>query len=418
MSLKQSVCTVFLLSLLNPVASAEGEDTRLPVAEASLVKFVQEVLQTNPGLQATRSALVAGQARVSAAARPLYNPELEFDFENADSETRSIGISQTLDWSGKKKARSNVAGASLRALEAGTVSQRWAITMELVTALARYRIGQKLNELSQERIALMGQITLLAGKRLEAGDLSQVEYDVTNLAYVDSRLQRAVTAAALSTFTQQVRALVPNSAPSSWPLLQQELPHIERDRTHLNLLLVQLPEVMQTRYSVDMASALVNLRRKERRLDPTLSLRGGTEDDASLLGLNLSVPLPIRNSFGYEVDVAVAELEQAQYVADDTLRRARARLTATYENYTLAREAWQQWQHLGQQSLKSQADQLRALWETGELSTTDFLVQLKQTLDTRRSALELKLTLWEAWLGYLTASGQVDDWLGYSQTNR
>jgi cobalt-zinc-cadmium efflux system outer membrane protein len=52
------------------------------------------------------------------------------------------------------------------------------------------------------------------------------------------------------------------------------------------------------------------------------------------------------------------------------------------------------------------------LWEAGELSTTEFLVQLRQTLDTRESALELRETLWRAWLEWLIASGQIESWLG------
>jgi cobalt-zinc-cadmium efflux system outer membrane protein len=55
---------------------------------------------------------------------------------------------------------------------------------------------------------------------------------------------------------------------------------------------------------------------------------------------------------------------------------------------------------------------LRRLWESGEISTTDFLVQVRQTLDTRENALELESTMWRAWFEWLAASGQVEAWLG------
>lgn len=55
---------------------------------------------------------------------------------------------------------------------------------------------------------------------------------------------------------------------------------------------------------------------------------------------------------------------------------------------------------------------LRRLWEAGEISTTDFLVQLRQTLDTRENALDLELAMWRAWFEWLAASGQVEAWLG------
>ncbi|MGB2692965.1 MAG: TolC family protein, partial [Thermodesulfobacteriota bacterium] len=70
----------------------------------------------------------------------------------------------------------------------------------------------------------------------------------------------------------------------------------------------------------------------------------------------------------------------------------------------------------GQLSLQRQGDLLQRMWDAGELSTTEFLVQLRQTLDTRESALQLKLTLWRAWFEWLAASGQVDKWLGQGES--
>jgi cobalt-zinc-cadmium efflux system outer membrane protein len=56
--------------------------------------------------------------------------------------------------------------------------------------------------------------------------------------------------------------------------------------------------------------------------------------------------------------------------------------------------------------------QLRRLWEAGEISTTDYLVQLRQTLDVQESALDLRQILWRAWFEWLAASGRVDQGLG------
>jgi len=37
---------------------------------------------------------------------------------------------------------------------------------------------------------------------------------------------------------------------------------------------------------------------------------------------------------------------------------------------------------------------------------------LNQTLDTRRSAIELRQDVWRAWIDWLLASGRVNTWLG------
>ncbi|MAT84314.1 MAG: ABC transporter permease, partial [Gammaproteobacteria bacterium] len=78
----------------------------------------------------------------------------------------------------------------------------------------------------------------------------------------------------------------------------------------------------------------------------------------------------------------------------------------------LSNAAWDDWERTGQVSLRRQTDLLRRLWEAGELSTTDYLVQLRQTLDVRESALDLRFALWEAWFEWLQASGRLDTWLG------
>jgi cobalt-zinc-cadmium efflux system outer membrane protein len=130
----------------------------------------------------------------------------------------------------------------------------------------------------------------------------------------------------------------------------------------------------------------------------------------------VSIPLYVRNSFKYEAAAAVAERDKAQQLVDDLLRRAYVRFISASERYQLSRDAWKGWEQTGRISLQRQGDLLQRMFEAGELSTTDFLVQLRQTLDTRESALDLELTMWRAWFEWLTASGQVNNWLGQGET--
>jgi cobalt-zinc-cadmium efflux system outer membrane protein len=173
-----------------------------------------------------------------------------------------------------------------------------------------------------------------------------------------------------------------------------------------------LPAVRAAQLNAEAASANVELRRRERRVDPTLTLRGGKEGDENLVGVNITVPLPVRNSFRHEVTAADAEYRQARERLSDISQRAYARYLGAKDRYDIAQGAWQDWQTTGDASLQSQNDTLRRLWQAGELSTTDYLVQLKQSLDTSESALELRSTLWRAWFEWMIASGHIKDWLG------
>lgn len=393
-----------------PDAAARDRLTLETHAGAELGRFVQAVFDANPRLQAARSALQASRALESAAGRPLYNPEFEADYEDAVDETWEVGLGQQLDWAGKREARSSVAAAGRRSLEARYLAERRELAVDLLSGLAEYEIGRRRMALASERLQAMMDFADLARRRFETGDISQVDADLATLAAMDARIQRATAGTVLAESTQAVRSIVPRSPPSAWPSLGADLPAIPADADPQASVLA-LPEVGAAQQQVSGADALVALRQLERKPDPTLNLRAGQEDDSTLIGVNFSVPLYIRNSFSDEVAAAIAERDLAQQLLDDVLQRAYARYISATERYRVSRETWASWEATGQPSLERQGDVLRRLWEAGEISTTEFLVQLRQVLDTRENALDLELAIWRAWFEWLGASGQVDAWL-------
>jgi cobalt-zinc-cadmium efflux system outer membrane protein len=381
-------------------------------ADASVRRFVQAVAETNPRIQAARYALDASGAHRDAASRPLYNPALSLDAEETDVETtQMIGLSQTIDWSDKREARTAVAASGQRVARAEYLGTRWAVMVDLLSGLAEYRTGVARDELAAERMQLMNEFTSLAERRFEAGDLPQVELDVARIAATDARVQKATAAAALAEARQSVRNLAPGSPPGEWPTLGEELPVLPAGADPQQLVMA-LPVVQAVQAQVEVASSVVELRQREKKPDPTFGIVGGKEDGETLVGLNVTIPLYVRNRFSHEVAAALAEETQAEQIANDVLQRAHARLVSATERYQLVRGAWNDWQKTGRESLLRQASQLRRMWEAGELSTTDYLVQLRQTLDVRQNVLELRQSLWSAWFEWLDASGQIDAWLG------
>ena len=417
----QKLGVVLLLSSLpfvtwsSPVIGSADELILEKHSDPALSNFVWAVVETNPRVQAARAALEASRALESAAGRPLYNPELEADYESAVDRTWEVGIGQTFDWSGKRKARASAAASNRHAVEAEYLATKRDLAVDLLSGLTLYQIGVQRDTLAAERERVMRDFAQLAERRFDAGDLNQVEADLATLASIDAQIQRATAAADLAEAKQAVRNLTLHSESDRWPSVDSNLPVMPTVNDPQKWVM-DLPEILAAQRKVDSADALVDLRERERRPDPTLSLRGGREDDSTLVGVTLSVPLYIRNSFKYEVSAAVAERNQAQQIVDDLLRRAYARFVSASERYQLARDAWQGWEQVGQLSLQRQGDLLQRMWEAGELSTTDFLVQLRQTLDTRDSALDLQLTMWRAWFEWLAASGQVDKWLGQGES--
>jgi len=389
----------------------DAEPSVTVTGNTELSAFVSAVIDSNPQVNAALAAVDASSAYEAAAGRPLYNPELELDVEDADSKTRAIGISQTLDWGGKRRARLSVAEAERRSVQAEYASVRWQIAVELLSALADYQTESDRNALAAVRVTAMRDFAAISERRFDAGDISQIDLDLAMLAFAQARMQQATAAASVAESKQSVVNFVFDVEEDHWPKIGEELPQREVPADDATDYVMALPQVRAARLQVEAASARVSLRERERRVDPTLTLRGGKEDDETLIGVNVTVSLPVRNSFRHEVSAASAEHRQARQVFSDISRRAYARFLGARERYRISRSAWQDWSKTGDISLQSQGDLLRRLWEAGELSTIDYVVQLKQTLDTAESALELRRAMWRAWFEWMTASGQIENWL-------
>ena len=141
-----------ILNLYNPVAASEAGNKaeNAMVSDPALTSFVRAVIAANPRVNAARAAVDASFAFEDAARRPLYNPTFELDAENADTETRSLGLSQTIDWGGKRRARTTVAEFDRRSIEADYISLRWLVIVDLLSGLAAYQTESDRYELSTE----------------------------------------------------------------------------------------------------------------------------------------------------------------------------------------------------------------------------------------------------------------------------
>lgn len=392
-------------------AAGEGGEGVAP-ADHALRRFVQSVVDANPRVKAARAALEARRSDRNAASRPLYNPEINADYERTHESRYWVGIEYTIDWGGKGRAHGALTESERRLAEAAVTLVRRGVAIDLLNGLAAYRTGVERDSLAARRKRLMYDFAELAQRRFETGDVSQIELDLARLASVEARINRATAAASLAGAKQAVRVFVPDLPPSQWPSLPSSLPDLP-DGADVQSLIGALPEVLAAGRRADAAEALVELRRRERRPDPTLNLGGGSEAGDRLTVAELSIPLPLLNRLGDEVDAAAAEHRAARQAGEDVSRRARARLIGAMERYRLALAAWDDWQKIGQASLERQQEQLRKLWKAGDIGTTDYLVHAGQTLDLRESALDLRERLWRSWLEWLSASGQIDAWIGY-----
>jgi len=412
------VLPALLLSCLLPVAAWSDTGNKLPKTNShypdgipQLSALIDEVLSSHPSIQAVRAERDAAIAMTQAADQPLYNPEVELDVEKTDIQTSSLGITQAIDWSDKRGARSQAAQYEKNSFIAKLQAARQALAGELLQALADYHTHRDMDALTQQRIELLQGFVELAEKRRQAGDLGQAELTLAQLALAEARMQRTRAASRLIETKQLLITLV-NGDGSDWPGLPDTLPTLNLADENIDELLHQLPILQEQLSKIAAAKAKIHLRSREQRPDPTIGLRGGREDSESLIGVTLSIPLFVRNNFRAEVDVASAELIQAEGESQNIARKVRSELFSSARRYQLVHETWNGWLQTGQSSLSSQLSLIQQLWQAREVNTAEYFMQLNQTLNTRTSAIELRQDLWRAWIDWLLATGQVNAWLG------
>ena len=382
----------------------------LTLADSALSDWINEVLSQNPEMQAAQAAVDAAGGRLRAADQPLFNPELELEYENTDTTTAAGGLNQAIDWSDKRGARTAVADFEQVAASAELQSIRQTLAAGLLQALADWHAATAIKQVSEQQTLLMTRFAQIAERRRKAGDLGQVELDLAHLAAAEAAFEQADASQNLILAYRAVSVLTGSDGPD-WPALSTPLPDIDPQQMDVESLLNDLPLMHVALAQMSAARASVELSVREKKPDPTFGFRIGKEDSETLTGLTFSVPLYVRNTFSAEVDVANASLIQAERAAANVRRQARADLIATAQVYQSSCLAWNAWVASGAPRLSQRTELLDRLWQAGELNTTDYLVQLKQALDIEVSAIKQHGRMWQAWSAWLKASGMADKWL-------
>ncbi len=408
---------IFTFAWLPNSYAKDAAKLNIQAAPNALQQFIQQAFSSHPRLVAAEAEYDAAKSEYEAADRAIYNPELELDGEKTAITTSSISLSQTIDWGDQQGAKTEIARYKLNAAQATFKQAKQQLLGDLLMVLADYKNKTRLAELSQQRLALMKNFASVAKQKHAAGDLSQVELDLAQLAYSESIFNNARILTEQVEAEQAFNALYNQNVSSN-----KGLPDTVVDFQKITLpsevdqFVMSLPQMQIVRANVAASKKTIMLREGEASADPTIAIRGGKEDKEKLVGITLTIPLNIRNSYSAEVDVARKEYLRAEQLSQQAWRNIRKDIITQTRQYQLTQQAWQQWKAGGQISIHRQLRLLKQLWRSGDLSTTDYLVQIKQNLDTQSAAIELQTTLWSSWLTWLNSTAQIESWLQLNST--
>ncbi len=410
---------LLLCALLTPPLSAtpqKADDLPLSIIthpaqpiDPALPAFVRQVWQQSPLVQAAQASIKAAQIRAEGANKPLHNPTLELGAERTNSNTATIGLSQTLDWSNKQGALSQIANRQLQTAVAERQAIRQRLSAETLYALARHFTAEKMLILSQRRGQLMRKFIHTVKQRQAAGDMAALDVTLAQVVYSEALMTQATRESELAEADAALQA-VSGLSMKRWPQLPAQLsaPPKQADAT----LLLSMPQLIVLRSRMEIANAHIQLAQREGRIDPTIGIHAGREDSETLLGLSIEIPLFIRNNYSTSTHAAVQEALAEELTFRDANQRASAHLSGALARFKHTSQAWQTWVSTGHQAHREQRVLLEQMWQTGELSSTDFVIHLQQNIDTQAVATTLMGEVWQAAIAWLEASGQIDLWLG------
>ncbi|KGQ17889.1 Outer membrane protein [Lysobacter dokdonensis DS-58] len=401
--------------LAGSLSAAELPAARAP---APIREAVKSAWQQHPSYRATEAQLAAAQARLDAAGQPLYNPELDLEGEDEGVDrTRTAGINLTLDLSGKRRVRRDAAAARADQVTAEAKLRRRDFARQWFASWADLQTAQQRVRTGERRLTLVTRFAELADKQFAADDISGLERDLAQLARDEAQADQSQLIADRADAEARFRAV--GGRPESLAAISLPTDTLPAPSTPLTGV-EQLPDWQAAQAAALAAERDVTVARRNRIADPTVGVYGGRVDYGELqdnvVGVSVTIPLFVRNSYRAEVVAAQADAD----VAAADAKRIELELTVdrqrAVESYAAAQAAWSRWQASRGTDVERRAALLERLWREGELSTADYLLQLKQTLDTALAGAELEARLWRSYADYLAATGQLERWAGLEGT--
>ncbi|MDH5229667.1 MAG: TolC family protein [Gammaproteobacteria bacterium] len=379
-----------------------------------LAGFINNVWQHAPQLAQAEFEYSAVLQKVNQLKRPRFNPELSLEYTHSEVNTRTLGMSQTIDWSGKQISYAHQFDLEQERALLTIVYLRQTIALNTLKLLARYQLLQHQVQLSRTRSELLSDLVTSATQSMRAGDSHELNLAQANVAQNESLFDLTkLESELLSTETQLHNETLVDA--KFWPsILSQDINPDFESVTDDNL--ITLSQVKLAFLNWQLAKSKINVARANTKIDPTIGMRLGTEDNKLLFAVRYEMPLLIRNNYQAAVKEANYTSLAAEKSYQHEIRKAKISFISKQKQLALLHHTYKTWNTSGFLAQQKQTKLLQHLQRTKELNASDYYQQAKQNLDVQISALELQKSVWMVFLDWLYASGQLDSWIGVNSS--
>lgn len=402
---RRRVChTAAALLFMFLFSSASADSTALTLEDSWRLAET-----SNPALRATVASLSAREGELRDARAPLWNnPEMSVahhrrevpqvsDFTQINREW-SIGLAQTFEIAGQQAERRAAAEQSLAASQQGITEARQQVHGEVERRFVRVLSLQLRIETEQATLKLIEDAAKAVSRRVAVGEDSRLD---GNLARIEA--ERAHNQLAL------LREQLVEARTDLAMLLQlpaNELPQVQGvlDRAAVSYSLedllkssAQRPLLRSLQHREQAARSRLDLERAMRYPGVTVEFDSGREgvSDAreTVVGLNVSMPLPLfrRNASG--IGWASTELTQIEIERAATGRDVRAQVIALWERVTSLGARVQRLKTSVLPSLEENQHLSTLAFRTREIGLPQLLLVNRQLLEGQRDLLDARTDL-------------------------
>lgn len=403
---------VLAVSVVYCFATAPAFSATLNEANQNLSwqNWLKNQIEAQPEIVAAKQQLKAQLFLADGRTRSLYNPELETEFERVEnSDNYRIGVSQTLDVWGKRNRRSQQADFIRLSAEQNYARTYQEKLAEALSVLATYQASKARYLLAQQQEQQINTLFQLVKSRQKTGDLGQIEVNFSLASLAQRLKETAQTMADFRTAETKAWELFPN-LPSDKAVVPAQLWQINAssisEEGSLNAI-ESHPRVLLAKAQWEVQKETAELARLNTKADPTLGINAGRDGDEEVVGLTFSIPLNVRNNFSAERRAAEEEVLAAEAAYLGALRKQQYQIQATASIVQHYQKQLQRLESLIQQSNEQSSDLLERQWQTGDLSTNEYLIALQQNMAGALSGIELQEKFQLAVIDWLKASGQV-----------
>lgn len=369
--------------------------------------WLQDQIDQHPEVIAAKEQMNSALSRADSQDQPLYNPELETEFEReGESNNYRIGINQTIDWWDKAGIRKQQATHSRQATRNTFELIRQQKTAETISALIEWHAANQQARLASEQEQQLETLLHVIKERQQAGDLGQLDAELT---YLELSQKLNETAKALVQFKlaeAQLRELLPDWS-SEWAQIPKAFWQV-RSVNEQSERIEDHPNIVASRAEWETLRQEAKLIRREAKAEPSFGINAGKSGDDDVVALSFSIPLNVRNNFSAETRAAdqQALAAESQYLAvrrkqQYAVEGARAALIEYQQHY-------QRWQTLMKGRVESSAKLLEKQWLSGDVSTPEYLISLQQRAEGLLAGIELQTQYRRAYTDWLLQTGQIN----------